>query len=305
MLRTGVCLALAFAVADSSGAADLKGAKDHPALPRYEGAEIVEFSQKAYDSATLIVRRVTLDREKASLESPEGRVTRIRYRAPVGRSGLEIFRNYEAALREAGFAVIYRCEVSDCGQAAEYTAWRNRGSGVPRYVSAMRRSDGLRVSVYVAGDIGSNTGPRSEIETLVVEPKAMERKIEVVSATGIERDVAQQGRAVLYAIQFDLDKAALRPESGAQLKEIAGWMERTKGRVLIVGHTDGKGGFAYNQDLSQRRAAAVVQALASGYKIASARMQAVGAGMASPVATNRTEEGAARNRRVEVVEIVQ
>lgn len=305
MLRSSAIGLLALCAAGAAGAADLKGSRDHPAVPRYEGAEIVEYTQKAYDEATLVVRRVTLAREPGSLMSAEGQVTRIRYRAPPGRSGLEIFRNYQAALREAGFAPLYACEKQDCGSAAEYTAWRNRGSGVPYYSAFTRKADGLRAYVYVAGDLSGKDGPRSEIEVLVVEPKAMERRIEVVSATGIERDVAAQGRAVLYAIQFDLDKATLRPESDAQLKEIAGWMGRSKGRVLIVGHTDGKGSFAYNQQLSERRAAAVVQALGSRYKVAAARMQAVGAGMASPIATNRTEDGAARNRRVEVVEIVQ
>jgi outer membrane protein OmpA-like peptidoglycan-associated protein len=73
-------------------------------------------------------------------------------------------------------------------------------------------------------------------------------------------------------------------------------------QVIIVGHTDGKGAFDYNLSLSQRRAQAVVSALNSGHGIKSSRLTAAGAGMIAPVASNRTDEGRAKNRRVEIVE---
>ena len=73
--------------------------------------------------------------------------------------------------------------------------------------------------------------------------------------------------------------------------------------MLIVGHTDGQGAFDYNLSLSQRRAQAIVSALtASG--IAANRLTPAGAGMVAPVASNRTEDGRAKNRRVEIVERV-
>ena len=75
--------------------------------------------------------------------------------------------------------------------------------------------------------------------------------------------------------------------------------------MLIVGHTDGQGGFDYNLSLSQRRAQAVADALASGFGIAAVRITPAGAGMVAPVATNRTEDGRAKNRRVEIVELVR
>jgi outer membrane protein OmpA-like peptidoglycan-associated protein len=73
-------------------------------------------------------------------------------------------------------------------------------------------------------------------------------------------------------------------------------------KLLVVGHTDSVGGYAFNLDLSQRRAAAVVAALATRYGIGSDRLTPIGVSFASPVASNRTDEGRSRNRRVELVD---
>lgn len=70
--------------------------------------------------------------------------------------------------------------------------------------------------------------------------------------------------------------------------------------VYVVGHTDGVGGLDDNMELSRRRAEAVVEALV-GHGIEAARLTALGVGPAAPVASNATEEGRARNRRVELV----
>ena len=70
----------------------------------------------------------------------------------------------------------------------------------------------------------------------------------------------------------------------------------------MVGHTDNVGSFPFNMDLSQRRAAAVVAALTSRFSVAKGRLTPVGVSFASPVATNKTDEGRAKHRRVELVE---
>ena len=69
----------------------------------------------------------------------------------------------------------------------------------------------------------------------------------------------------------------------------------------VVGHTDNVGGLDYNKDLSERRAASVVAYLTAQHGIDAARLTSIGAGMTSPIATNDTEEGRAKNRRVELV----
>ena len=108
--------------------------------------------------------------------------------------------------------------------------------------------------------------------------------------------------SALYGIHFDTNRAELKPESDGALQEIAKLLKQEATlRLLVVGHTDNVGGFDANLALSERRAAAVFEALTSRYGIAPARLRAVGVGMAAPVAHNDTENGRAKNRRVELV----
>ena len=91
-------------------------------------------------------------------------------------------------------------------------------------------------------------------------------------------------------------------ESDPTLSEIAKLLGRSADmKIHVIGHTDNVGMLAANMTLSKQRAEAVVAALVSKYKIAPARLQANGVGPLAPVATNRTEDGRAKNRRVELV----
>lgn len=87
------------------------------------------------------------------------------------------------------------------------------------------------------------------------------------------------------------------------LEQIAKLLKETPAlKLLVVGHTDNIGSFSFNMDLSQRRAAAVVSALATRYAVRRDRLTPVGVSFASPVASNQAEAGRAANRRVELVE---
>jgi outer membrane protein OmpA-like peptidoglycan-associated protein len=113
-------------------------------------------------------------------------------------------------------------------------------------------------------------------------------------------DLRKQGHLALYGIRFDSGKDVLRPESDATLDEVAGLLRQDPAlRLLVEGHTDATNTDAYNLDLSERRARAVVAALvkrgADG-----ARLTAKGFGKSRPVADNATAQGRALNRRVEV-----
>lgn len=113
----------------------------------------------------------------------------------------------------------------------------------------------------------------------------------------------ETGKVALYGIYFDTGKSVLKPESDLTLAEIAKLLKQNSLlNVFIVGHTDMVGDPAANLRLSQDRAQAVIAALTSRYGVASTRLQPFGAGPYAPVASNKTEEGRAKNRRVELVE---
>lgn len=109
-------------------------------------------------------------------------------------------------------------------------------------------------------------------------------------------------KVVVYGIYFDFAKAVLRRQSGRVLHEIADLMQKNPTWSLAInGYTDSIGGAAYNLALSNRRASAVRDTLVNGFHIAANRLVASGYGAASPVDSNSTLEGRARNRRVELM----
>ncbi|MHA7873691.1 MAG: OmpA family protein, partial [Hyphococcus sp.] len=141
----------------------------------------------------------------------------------------------------------------------------------------------------------------------VLEERPLETgKIALVRADALAEKIGVDGRIALYGIEFDVDSDVVRASSAPQIAEVASFLKgNPQANVLVVGHTDTTGAFDYNRDLSERRAAAVVAKLTGEHAISADRLFAVGVGPASPIATNRTEEGRARNRRVEIVDLPQ
>ncbi len=106
--------------------------------------------------------------------------------------------------------------------------------------------------------------------------------------------------SVIHGIQFEFDSAAITPQSDVVLEQLySGLKDTGESQVRIEGHTSSEGSEAYNQELSTRRAQAVVDdLLARGLK--SSKLRAFGVGEASPIASNKDEAGRSMNRRVEV-----
>jgi OOP family OmpA-OmpF porin len=99
---------------------------------------------------------------------------------------------------------------------------------------------------------------------------------------------------------FDFDKAVLKPEGKTKLDELVGKLKAVNLEVIIaIGHTDNIGSKEYNQKLSVRRAEAVKAYLVSK-GIEPNRIYTEGKGLTQPIADNRTAEGRAKNRRVEI-----
>jgi outer membrane protein OmpA-like peptidoglycan-associated protein len=122
------------------------------------------------------------------------------------------------------------------------------------------------------------------------------------------KETAEDIRIDLAAdVLFDFDKADIRPEASATLKEVAEVIRKqAKGGVVIVGHTDAKGTDTYNQTLSQRRANAVRDWLVKDAGLSGVAFQTSGQGARKPVASNTKPdgsddpEGRQKNRRVEI-----
>jgi outer membrane protein OmpA-like peptidoglycan-associated protein len=120
-------------------------------------------------------------------------------------------------------------------------------------------------------------------------------------AQQIEQKLQRNEPVEIYGIYFDFASDKIKPESEPVLQEIAQVLQRNPAwKLRVEGHTDNIGGDAYNMDLSQRRAAAVKQALVGRYRIAPERLDPAGFGATRPKESNDTLQGRARNRRVEL-----
>src|SRR6185437_3953166 len=137
----------------------------------------------------------------------------------------------------------------------------------------------------------------------VITKQAMAQEV-TMDAAQMASSLSDTGQVAIYGIYFDTGKSELKPESDGALDEIAKLLkDHPTLRVYIVGHTDMVGEAAGNVKLSQARAQSVVAALTAKHGVSSSRLIPFGAGPYAPVASNRTDDGRAKNRRVELVEI--
>ena len=185
------------------------------------------------------------------------------------------------------------------GYIESQTGWC--GGCSARHISAkLSRPEGdVYVSLHVEQD--NDTTP-AWAEIVIVEMKPMDSGLVMVNADSLASDISRTGHASVYGISFDTGKADVKPESVGTLEEIAKLLQKSAQlKLYVVGHTDNVGNLASNQDLSQRRADAIAQLLSAKYGVLAARLRAIGDGPSAPVASNDSEEGRAKNRRVELV----
>ncbi|MEO0267622.1 MAG: DUF4892 domain-containing protein [candidate division WOR-3 bacterium] len=285
-------------------AQDIPGSKDHPIISRYPGSYIYYYDQKEFDEFEILFGPVKIYQgedyvKRAKKEKIEGKVTKIGYEAPKNRSVFEVFKNYEEALKKANFNILYIANGKDLSISdflSPYFPLRPGWSESKSfYLSAKDKTGNVIISVCVMPGWG---GP--VILLGIVEKKEMETGL--ITAKDIYEKLKTEGHIAIYGIYFDFDKADIKPESEPTLKEIARFLrENPEIKVYIVGHTDNVGKLDYNMELSRKRAENVVKELINKYGISKERLKAFGVGPLAPISSNDTEEGRAKNRRVEIV----
>jgi outer membrane protein OmpA-like peptidoglycan-associated protein len=301
---------------------DRKGGADHPLVSRYKGSILYMFGAERLGQASLLV--AGQEQGKPAPKTVEGRVSNHWYLSPSGVSPLEVFRNYQQALTKAGYQVLYTCTLADCEKfdvqdkvkdfprtarwaASDVFVDSTFNSGNQRgfnYLSVSKSGpDGVTyIQLATSTTESKPISGRARLFLQIVEPQQMEGNMVTVGAKAINEGLQRDGKIALYGVQFDTNKAEIRAQSAAQLKEMADALKAApKLKVYIVGHTDSDGDLEANLLLSQKRAQAVVAALSKTYGIAADRLNARGVASLAPVASNAADAGKARNRRVEMV----
>ncbi len=137
---------------------------------------------------------------------------------------------------------------------------------------------------------------------VVLEREAMAQSVGLLDAAAMKKAIDADGRVALY-INFDIDKATLRADAQPVIAEIDKLLAGDPAlRLSIQGHTDNTGTAAHNKALSAARARSVLGALV-GLGTDPSRLESKGLGQEQPIASNDTEDGRARNRRVELVKL--
>ena len=267
--RVAVCLALGlFCLLPVlvSAQEDEPGCKDHPLFTRMKGFVIYE-CESSFDAVEFYIGE-----DKA--QTLEGRKTRISYSLPEGEptpSELQILRNFENAAMAIGGAVVYKSDI---------------------YLSMKIVKGSSQVWVAVEP---ANHGTYYSLTVLEIGEMTQE-----ITAGDMLAALNKDGRIAL-SIHFDTGKATIKPESQKIVGEIAALLKgNPELQVSVEGHTDSTGTPQGNKTLSDERAKAVLAAVAA-LGVDAARLSSVGWGQDKPVADNATEDGRAKNRRVEIV----
>ena len=291
--------------------------RENGVVPLYEGSRLIYDDQIGFEEFPLLI-------SEDSVRITEGVLRRKWVSAPDDRSPLEIIRNYQVAIEELGGELLYvtrdpgSIEVDE-RKFSELFATHRRGRGLATNVMSYNhmpggmsefltaRIEGVDATHYLIvaagkGHWAAQQAERTYYEIVTIREEGL--ALDKITMDAIDTGIDRYGRVPVYNILFETGSAEVRPESEEALVVISDFLNQHRFRTfLVVGHTDSVGGYEMNVELSYARANAVVEKLINEYGVERNQIRPVGVGPASPIFSNATDEGKARNRRVEIVEL--
>jgi outer membrane protein OmpA-like peptidoglycan-associated protein len=271
-VRLILCSVLLFCAAgihaqDDDKPKDAEGCKPSPLLSLFPGGHINSCDNKEFETADFPL--ATGPNGEEHHKHLEGEFHSWDIATRPGVSPIQVYRNFENAMKAAGITIDY-ANPPDQLVGHKGKTW---------------------ISIDNHGDFYYQT---------IITEQAMTQEV-TADASSLNDEISKTGHVAVYGIHFDTGKSAILPDSEDSLKQILALLNQNAAlKLRVEGHTDNQGAPAANQTLSEKRAQAVMGWLiANG--IDSARLSAKGFGQTKPVADNSTEEGRAKNRRVELV----
>lgn len=236
-----------------------------------------------------------------------------------GATTLALFGPLRDQVAAAGYDVIFECETRSCGGFD----FRFNTDVMPepdmhvdlgdfRFLSALRGTEAVSILVSRSSGaayvqitrVSEAAAPALQDETPIdLDDPSVPRGVEeTAQISAIGTTLEARGAAVLEDLVFASGSATLAEGDYPSLAAVAAWLDANPdGTIALVGHTDASGSLAANVALSERRAEAVAEVLVQSYNADPARIASDGVGFLAPRATNQSEEGRQKNRRVEVV----
>lgn len=297
MNRLLIFTATLLLVAGSAAAEDAEGCRDHPLFSRLPGYSISSCEQSEYEERNFNFGPVKNDPELGNVTATvpvAGAWYQIEYALDEGvtrKSPLQIMRNFQNAAKAAGGTV-----------EGEWPGWCNAGLDQSIFQGGNNCANWSTTLKLVKGGRENwvLVHPGGEGESLVLYIMERESMKQEIVANELLEKMNKDGFVTLY-INFETAKATISADSLPQLDQVAAMMKASPAlKIEVAGHTDNVGDATANQKLSEARAQSVMAALGQR-GVAAARMTAKGYGQSTPIADNRSEDGRAKNRRVELV----
>ncbi len=256
---------------------DAEGMKDHPMFPNRMTNYFISEFQNNFDAVDFNTAP-----GGTKIITKEGTKTKIRYDFNAESeqpkpSALQILRNYESAAKKIG------------GQ----TVYLNAGE-----VTCVFKVIKTNAEIWVKVETGGNDN-NDFYELTILEIEAMKQEI---TSNDILTALNTDGHIALY-INFETGKSDIKPESQNIIDQIVEMLKSNPTlKISVEGHTDNAGNIQSNQTLSENRAKAIMNAIVSK-GIDKLRLLSKGWGQTKPIDDNQTEDGKAKNRRVEIVKV--
>ena len=279
---------------------DAEGCKDHPLFNRMPNYYLSECQEVEFGSMKFPVGEPDPNNENnIKSEAIEGKLMTFHYSLKEGAkpaSGLQIMRNFQNAAKQNAGSIL-----------GEYQGWCKGmyeyggndinsgaipfGNGCTSWGTTIKLTKGNK-EIWIYAQSGGE-----EYDMVVAEKEAMKQDIQVNEMF----DALNKNGFIALYINFETGKADIKPESQTIIDQIVQMLKDNPDlKISIEGHTDNVGTAQSNQTLSEKRAKAVMDAvIAKG--IDKSRLSSKGWGQTKPIADNKTEEGRAKNRRVEIV----
>lgn len=303
---------LLFSTPFAFAAKDLQNGVDHPLVERFPESYIAKYDVVEFDRYAIALsppKKVSSKIYEADkVLNLEGKITRLVYSIDSKISNYEIYKNYLDAFEKSNAEIIYTCLEEACLEVVKnYSRFYKQSLGRAFHDKALPFYSVAKFTQADAGDIyvivlNGNARSLNQIMIHIVETKALELGKVSTNADALLNDLDTKGKAEVYDITFDTGKADIKSESQAALTEISKVLEqRPQMKLYVVGHTDDTGSLAINKNLSDQRAKAIVNYLINTHDIKNDRLYGVGVGPFAPVASNESEQGRQKNRRVELI----
>jgi OmpA-OmpF porin, OOP family len=295
MKKMAVCFMAAYVLAAAPAwAQDAEGCKDHPLFTRFPNMHITDCQKSQFDLRAFPVGAPDKDGNTKGVEV-EGPFQWIGFEVNDGTtppSGLQLMRNFENAAKKAGGTIEGQWP-GWCKANYDQEHMPRMGNGCMSYGLTMKFAKGGK-ETWAFLQAGESDG------TYLMTVSEREEMKQEVGVTELVDNLAKDGFIALY-VNFDTGNATIKPDSAKTLDTAAEALKAAAAvKIEVGGHTDNVGTPEANLKLSQERAQAVMAALVER-GVPATRLTAKGYGQTAPVADNRSEDGRAKNRRVELV----